>query len=347
MTEAEITIAWPPLRVAVGCVASYFGRAEEDARLQIVRKAEAGWVRARGLTLEGDQVSLLPASWRGIDWNAGSLPSCEITNIKLCGDDLIAADLLSGRSEGRKGWWAAQTLVWIIRRELGEWTPEMGREIKPAQLKLSEAIAARRINLWGRQPRSSQFEQIPTELFSLSKYKVVVTFHGDLSTEPPRKRHDFEKEYERECGWHDIIFDEDEIRREWLPAGRAAPAYELAEVAEESMPEPEPPPEPELTKAEPEPVSDGEPEPAAPVSPTPEPSKPEKLPVWLKTVNSHFAVKVRRKGPYDSLASLRRDIEKLLEKKRKGAPQDRTIERGLIKHRPEWFINRGRKGDAS
>ena len=70
VTEAEITIAWPPLRVAVGCVASYFGRAEEDARLQIVRKAEAGWVRARGLTLEGDQVSPLPASWRGIDWDA-------------------------------------------------------------------------------------------------------------------------------------------------------------------------------------------------------------------------------------------------------------------------------------
>ena len=157
-----------------------------------------------------------------MDRDAGSLPSYEITNIKLRRDDLIAAGLLPGRSEGRIGWWAVQTLTWIIRRELRKWTPEMGKEIKPAQLKLSEAIAARRINLWGRRPGSSQFEPISNDLFSLSKYKVVVTPHGNLSTEPPRKQHDFEKEYERECGWHDIIFGEDEIRREWLPAGRAA-----------------------------------------------------------------------------------------------------------------------------
>ena len=52
--------------------------------------------------------------------------------------------------------------------------------------------------------------------------KWLLRLYGNLSTEPPRKQHDFEKEYERECGWHDIIFGEDEIRREWLPAGRAA-----------------------------------------------------------------------------------------------------------------------------
>ena len=97
----------------------------------------------------------------------------------------------------------------------------MGREIRPAQLELSMAIAAGRINLWGRRPGSSQFEQIANDLFSLSKFKVVVTPHGDLSTEPPRKRHAFEEEYKDDCKWHDIKFDEDEIRREWLPAGCA------------------------------------------------------------------------------------------------------------------------------
>ena len=139
------------------------------------------------MTSEGCEVSLLPASCRGMDWDAVSLPSCEITNIKLRLDDLIAADLLPGKPEGRRGWWAAQTLAWIIRRELGEWTPEMGKEIKPAQLKLSEAIAARRINLWGRQPGSLQIKQISNDLFSPSKYKVIVTLYGDLGTEPPQQ----------------------------------------------------------------------------------------------------------------------------------------------------------------
>ena len=71
----------------------------------------------------------------------------------------------------------------------------MGKEIKPAQSKLSEAIAARRINLWGRQPGSLQIKQIPNDLFSPSKYKVIVTLGGHLSTEPPHKRHKFEQEY--------------------------------------------------------------------------------------------------------------------------------------------------------
>src|SRR5262245_36854252 len=183
--------------------------------------AGAAQVRAFGVTSEGYPVSLLPDSTRKMDWDAGSLPSCSIANIKLCRDDLVAADLLPGKPEGRKGWWAHQALAWIIRREPGEWLPDMGSDIRPTQLKLSEKIAARRINLWGRRPGSSQFEQISNDLFSLSKYKVVVTLYGDLSTEPAHKRLSFEKAYEKECGWHDIIFDEDEIRREWRPAGHA------------------------------------------------------------------------------------------------------------------------------
>jgi hypothetical protein len=213
---------WLASREAVARVARHLGCAPEDAWLRIVEEAEAGRIKARGLTVKRRPTSLLPASWCGIDRDAGSLPSYEIANIKLRRDDLIAADRLPGRPEGRIRRGADQTLLWIIRRELRKSTSEMGKEIKPAQLKLNEAIAAHRINLWGRQPGSSQFEPISNDLFSLPKYKVVVTLHGNLSTEPPRKQHDFEKEYERECGWHTIIFAEDQIRREWLPAGRAA-----------------------------------------------------------------------------------------------------------------------------
>ena len=251
MTEASVesTSTWLPLREAAGRVARSRGCTPEAARSHILGKAEVAQVRVCGVTSEGYEVSLLPASCRGFDWDAVSLPPCEITNIKLPSyeitniklrlDDLIAADLLPGKPEGRRGWWAAQTLAWIIRREPGQWTPEMGKEIKPAKLKLSEAIAARRINLWGRQPGSLQFEQISNDLFRPSRYKVIVTFHGDLSTEPPHKRHEFEQEYKDDCGWHDIIFAEDESRREWLPAGRAASAHEPASEQPTVSPGPE------------------------------------------------------------------------------------------------------------
>ena len=61
---------------------------------------------------------------------------------------------------------------------------------------------------------------------------MIVTLDGELGTEPPRKRHEFEMEYKKDSKWHHIIFGEDEIRREWLPAGRAASAHEPAEFAE-------------------------------------------------------------------------------------------------------------------
>src|SRR5262245_48969971 len=122
VTEASVesTSTWLPLREAVGRVARPLGYTPEDARAQILGKAEAAQVRVCGVTSEGYEVSLLPASCRGIDWDAVSLPpceitniklpSCEITNIKLRLDDLIA--LLPGRPEERKGWSAAQTLAW-------------------------------------------------------------------------------------------------------------------------------------------------------------------------------------------------------------------------------------------
>ena len=69
--------------VARGCRPrrGHLGCTPEDAKLRIVGKAEAAWVRVCGVTSEGYEVSLLPASCRGIDWDAVSLPPCEITNI--------------------------------------------------------------------------------------------------------------------------------------------------------------------------------------------------------------------------------------------------------------------------
>ena len=68
---------------------------------------------------------------------------------------------------------------------------------------------------------------------------MIVTPHADLSTEPPHKRHEFEQEYKDDCGWHDIIFAEDESRREWPPAGRAASAHEPASEQPTVSPGPE------------------------------------------------------------------------------------------------------------
>lgn len=224
MTEAAAKIPrWLPEREAVARGAHHLNCTPEAAELQIIGKAAAGWIRACGLTAEGWWASSLPAAWRG----ARSIP--DGTMLRL--EDLTAANLLSGRPEGQKWWWASQVLAWFSWREpweleSGEWPTEMGPEIVAAQLELSEKIAAGRIRLWGRRPGSAEFKQISNDLFSLSKYKVVVTPHGDLSTEPPRKRPEFEAEYEDDCKWHDIKFDEDEIRAERRPAGRAGLAPE-------------------------------------------------------------------------------------------------------------------------
>jgi hypothetical protein len=165
-------------------------------------------------------------------------------------DDVIWARLLPGRPKGR-GLSAVQTLEWIMRRELGgEWTSEMRGGYRAAQLKLSEKIAARRIHPWGTRPGSDQLQLISNDLFSPSDhrsgYRVVVTLHGDLTTDPPHKQWKFEEEYKDDSKWRDIIFFEDKIRREWRAAGRAAPGADQAEAVTATI---EPAPKP--TSAQP------------------------------------------------------------------------------------------------
>ena len=89
---------WLPSGEAVGCVARYLSCPPEAAELQIVVKGKGGWVKARGLTVEGWLASPLAAAWRGARGLRTSQFSDEITNLELRLDDLIAAGLLPGQT---------------------------------------------------------------------------------------------------------------------------------------------------------------------------------------------------------------------------------------------------------
>jgi hypothetical protein len=157
LTRRTSTSTWLPWREAVDRVARRLGYPPENARLQIVRKAKASPVRAHGRTAEGWSVgwSVSPVSVAGyaIDLDSGALGpphfSGEVINdVKLCIDDMIAADLLPapGRPEGpvERAWWpAVEAAAFIIKGapiEWEDWVPGMHREAARSEIKLSEAI---------------------------------------------------------------------------------------------------------------------------------------------------------------------------------------------------------------
>ena len=113
-------------------------------------------------------------------------------------------------------WSAAQMLSWIGRREplkLTEWPSDMGGQILPAQLKLTEAIARQRISDvrgWLGPPGSK--ERVPNDLFSDPEFTMIVTPHGRLTIHPSYKRHKFEEEHKIDLDkwWREIDFDQDE-----------------------------------------------------------------------------------------------------------------------------------------
>jgi hypothetical protein len=110
LTRRASTSTWLPWREAVDRVARHLGYPPENARLRIVRKAKARPVRAHGRTAEGWSVgwSVSPVSVAGyaIDLDSDALGpplfSGEVINyVKLCIDDMIAADLPpTGRAGG-------------------------------------------------------------------------------------------------------------------------------------------------------------------------------------------------------------------------------------------------------
>jgi len=114
-----------------------------------------------------------------------------------------AAQILSGFALGKP-----------LERE--EWPSDMDGKILPAQLKLREAIAQRRISdVRGRLGPPGSKEQRLTDLFSDSEsmgFTLLVTPYGTLTVHPPYKRHKFEEKHKIDLDdwWRGINFDQDE-----------------------------------------------------------------------------------------------------------------------------------------
>jgi len=113
-------------------------------------------------------------------------------------------------------WTAAQLLSRIALEKplkLTEWPSDMDGQILPAQLKLREAIAQRRItNVRGRLGPPGSKERIPDDLLSDPEFMLLVTPYGSLTVHPPHERHKFEEKYRIDLDnwWREIDFDQDE-----------------------------------------------------------------------------------------------------------------------------------------
>jgi hypothetical protein len=216
MIKRTSTSTWLPWREAIDRVAGHLGYPPENARLRIVRKAKVRPVRAHGRTAEGWSVgwSVSPVSVAGyaIDLDSGALGpphfSGEVINyVKLCIDDMIAADLLpaSGRPEGpvERAWWpAVEAAAYIIKGapiEWEDWGPGMHREAARSEIKLSEAtregLPAR-----GRKKPGDPMEPIPAgdlrpdmvetrdlPVNLLYPPEVVVRVDGTVGISPPHR----------------------------------------------------------------------------------------------------------------------------------------------------------------
>jgi hypothetical protein len=241
----------------------------EDARLRIVQEGEAGRIQACGLTVEGWPVSPLPAGWRGaIDRDADL--SCEVTNVELRLDDLIAADLLPAVAE-RGRWPAPMALAYMtegVPLEWKEWLhwradrglSEMGPSIEQAGIDLASAIGADQVLAWGRLTPQGPMEQIPSSDLRIPGFVWVVRPDGDLGTNPPGKLAVF-----RGRPWYGIEVDPDGVKRAFLkplPGGRWM-LYEAEQFYTEGGSEP-------AVRAE----ESTPPKPAPPVEPPSEPKQP-------------------------------------------------------------------------
>jgi hypothetical protein len=181
MNEAAAKIPWLPRRVIVSRVARHLGCAVEYARLRIIQEAEAGRIKACGLTVEGWPMSLLPAAWREVDWDG---------DVDLRLDALIAADLLTTDAFERAWWTAAQALAWII---MGvplvwiEWAglPELGGGMEQAGIELARAIGEDQVRAQGRLFPQGPMESLPGSDLRIPGFRWLVRPDGDLGTSPP------------------------------------------------------------------------------------------------------------------------------------------------------------------
>ena len=216
LTRRAPTSTWLPWHEAVDRVARHLGYPPENARLRIVRKAKARPVMAHGRTAEGWLVgwSVSPVSVAGyaIDLDSGALGpplfSGKIINdVKLCIDDMIAADLLPvpGKPEGpvERAWWpAVEAAAYIIKGapiEWEDWVPGMHRETARSEIRLSEAIRGG-LPARGRKKPGDPAEPIPAsdlrpdmvetrDLPANPLYPptVVVRVDGTVEISPPHR----------------------------------------------------------------------------------------------------------------------------------------------------------------
>ncbi|MET4275163.1 MULTISPECIES: hypothetical protein [unclassified Bradyrhizobium] len=76
----------------------------------------------------------------------------------------------------------------------------------------------------------------------------------------------------------------------------------------------------------------------APSVPPPQETEPAKLPPqWIQIVDAHISSEIERNGRFPTLGSARDTVIGLLRDRKKAIPNDRTIERGIHKHRPSWI----------
>jgi len=110
-------------------------------------------------------------------------------------------------------WSAAQALSWIIcgePREIGQWTADMGPQLKDAQGALAKAIGSGRVQAWGRPQPHAGLEPVAAGQFRIQGLPVVVDAHGSMVSRLPHKPY---------CGptWVAVEFDAHEIKQAFPP----------------------------------------------------------------------------------------------------------------------------------
>jgi hypothetical protein len=134
-------------------------------------------------------------------------------------------------------WSVAQALAWIMVREpleLERWTgrydadrPDMGAKLGGAEAALAEAIAAGKVQAWGRRLKQQPSGEItygppktiPSHRFRYPGFTMIVNQHGEMTTLKPRQAHEYPGPR-----WGSIEFDAEQIERAWPKPGSAGTA---------------------------------------------------------------------------------------------------------------------------
>jgi hypothetical protein len=111
---------------------------------------------------------------------------------------------------------AAEAISWIIQREplkLTGWPSKLGPQFAAAGRELVKKAANKQLVAWGRLDQYGPLQRIPDSELRVTRLDLAVSPHGELSSYPPHKVLAYRDGGGR--GWHDIEFDEDEIRKIW------------------------------------------------------------------------------------------------------------------------------------